>query len=190
METYSSFEKGTLADSNFGIEMLQFGSSYAIVQVGPHQNWCNIMSVVCWNTLNVMVRLLFGMYWCWWWADDTAWCWCRRKVLSAPSSKLLIGMSLEAYIWSTFLNFTEWLFVERCMSYHVPHQSQVNTQSSGLLPRTPSILENPLTFFTNTHHLSQCYHLSFSTKKDCIFPHITVVNIDVAPRLPVCHIIT
>jgi hypothetical protein len=76
------------------------------------------------------------------------------------------------------------------VSYHVPHKSQVNTQSSGLSPRTPSLLENPLTFFTNTRHLSQRYHLSFSTKKDCIFPHITVVNIDVAPRLPVHHIIT
>jgi hypothetical protein len=76
------------------------------------------------------------------------------------------------------------------MSYHVPHQSQVNTQSSGLSPRTPSLLENPLTFFTNTCHPSQRYHLSFSTKKDCVFSHNTVVNIDVAPRLPVCHIIT
>jgi hypothetical protein len=76
------------------------------------------------------------------------------------------------------------------MSYHVPHQSQVNTQSSGLPPRTPSLLENPLTFFTNTRHPSQRYHLSFSTKKDCIFPRNTVVNIDVAPRLPVRHIIT
>jgi hypothetical protein len=40
------------------------------------------------------------------------------------------------------------------LSYHVPHQSQLNTQSSGLSPRTPSLLENPLTFFTNTHHPS------------------------------------
>jgi hypothetical protein len=77
-----------------------------------------------------------------------------------------------------------------CLSYHVPHQSQVNTQSSGLPPRTPSLLENPLTFFTNTRHPSQRYHLSFSTNKDCIFPRNTIVNIDVAPRLPVCHIIT
>jgi hypothetical protein len=76
------------------------------------------------------------------------------------------------------------------VSYHVPHQSQQNTQSSGLSPRTLSLLENPLTFFTNTHHPSQCYHLSFSTKKDCIFSRNTVVNIDVAPRLPVRHIIT
>jgi hypothetical protein len=76
------------------------------------------------------------------------------------------------------------------LSYHVPHQSQLNTQSSRLSPRTPSLLENPLTFFTNTRHPSQRYHLSFSTKKDCIFSRNTVVNIDVAPRLPVCHIIT
>jgi hypothetical protein len=55
------------------------------------------------------------------------------------------------------------------VSYHVPHQSQLNTQSSGLPPRMPSLLENPLTFFTNTCHPSQRYHLSFSTKKDCIF---------------------
>jgi hypothetical protein len=76
------------------------------------------------------------------------------------------------------------------VSYHVPHQSQVNTQSSGLSPRTPSLLENPLTFFTNTRHPSQRYHLSFSTKRDCIFSRNIVVNIDVAPRLPVRHIIT
>jgi hypothetical protein len=78
----------------------------------------------------------------------------------------------------------------RDLSYHVPHQSQLNTQSSGLLPRTLSLLENPLTFFTNTSHLSQRYHLSFSTKKDCIFSRNTVLNIDVAPLLPVHHIIT
>jgi hypothetical protein len=54
----------------------------------------------------------------------------------------------------------------------------------------PSLFENPFTFFTNTRHPSQYYHLSISTKKDCIFPFNTVVNIDVAPRLPVCHIIT
>jgi hypothetical protein len=66
----------------------------------------------------------------------------------------------------------------------------VNTQSSGLSLCMPSLLENPLTFFTNTCHPSQRYHLSFSTKKDCIFSNNTVVNIDVAPHLPVCHIIT
>jgi hypothetical protein len=38
------------------------------------------------------------------------------------------------------------------MSYHVSHQSQLNTQSSRLSPHTPSLLENPLTFFTNTRH--------------------------------------
>jgi hypothetical protein len=76
------------------------------------------------------------------------------------------------------------------LSYHVPHQSQLNIQSSGLSPRTPSLLENLLTFFTNTCHPSQCYHLSFSTKKDCIFSCNTVVNIDVAPPLPVHHTIT
>jgi hypothetical protein len=63
----------------------------------------------------------------------------------------------------------------------VPHQRQVNNQSSRLLPCTPSLLENPLTFFTNTRHLLQWYHLSFSTKKDCIFSRNTVVNIEVAP---------
>jgi hypothetical protein len=78
----------------------------------------------------------------------------------------------------------------RDLLYHLPHQSQLNTQSSGLSLRTPSLLENPLTFFTNTRHPSQCYHLSFSTKKDCIFSRNTVVNIDVAPCLPVRHIIT
>jgi hypothetical protein len=57
----------------------------------------------------------------------------------------------------------------RQLSYHLPHQSQLNTHSSGLLPRMPSLLENPLTFFTNTRHPSQRYHLSFSTKKDYIF---------------------
>jgi hypothetical protein len=39
--------------------------------------------------------------------------------------------------------------------YHSPHQSQLNTQSSGLPLRTSSLLENPLTFFTNTSHPSQ-----------------------------------
>jgi hypothetical protein len=77
-----------------------------------------------------------------------------------------------------------------CLSYHLPHQSQLNTQSSGLPPRMPSLLENPLTFFNNTRHPSQRYHLSFSTKKDCIFSRNTVANIDVAPHLPVRHIIT
>jgi hypothetical protein len=77
-----------------------------------------------------------------------------------------------------------------CVSYHMPHQSQLNTQSSGLSPCTLSLLENPLAFFTNTCHPSQRYHLSFSTKKDCIFSRNTVLNIDVAPRLPVRHIIT
>jgi hypothetical protein len=76
------------------------------------------------------------------------------------------------------------------MSYHMPHQNQLNTQSSRLSLHTLSLLENPLTFFTNTRHPSQRCHLSFSTKKDCIFSCNTVVNIDVAPRLPVCHIIT
>jgi hypothetical protein len=80
--------------------------------------------------------------------------------------------------------------VTSVLSYHVPHQSQLNTQSSGLPPRTPSLLENPLSFFTNTRHPSQRYHLSLSTKKDCIFSRNTVVNIDVAPRLLVHHIIT
>jgi hypothetical protein len=73
--------------------------------------------------------------------------------------------------------------------YHVPHPSQLNTQSSGLSPHTPSLLENPLTFFTNTHHPSQRYHLSFSTKKDWIFSRNTVVNTDMAPCLPVRHIL-
>jgi hypothetical protein len=80
------------------------------------------------------------------------------------------------------------------LSYHVPHHIifllVIMIDTSGLSPRTPSLFENPFTFFTNTHHLLQCYHLSFSTKKDCIFPCNTVVNIDVAPRLPVRHIIT
>jgi hypothetical protein len=53
-----------------------------------------------------------------------------------------------------------------------------------------SLLENPLTFFTNTCRPLQHLHLSFSTKKDCIFSRNTVVNIDVAPHLLVCHIIT
>jgi hypothetical protein len=74
--------------------------------------------------------------------------------------------------------------------YHVPHQSQLNTQSSRLSPRTPSFLENPLTFFTKTRHPLQYYHLSFFTKEDCIFSCNTVVNIGMAPRLLVFHIIT
>jgi hypothetical protein len=40
----------------------------------------------------------------------------------------------------------------RNMSYHMPHQIQVNTQSSGLLPCMLSLFKNPLTFFTNTCH--------------------------------------
>jgi hypothetical protein len=34
----------------------------------------------------------------------------------------------------------------------VPHQSHLNTQSSGLSLGTPSLLGNPLTFFINTCH--------------------------------------
>jgi hypothetical protein len=124
-------------------------------------------------------------------------------ICNVPRTKLMshLGVSMTrqpAYdVWyfcwerMTIINgAARWRRHCTSMSYHVPHQSQVNTQSSGLPPRTPSLLENPLTFFTNTRHPSQCYHLSFSTKKDCIFPRNTIVNIDVAPRLPVRHIIT
>jgi hypothetical protein len=80
------------------------------------------------------------------------------------------------------------------LSYHVHHHIifllVITIHTSGLSPCTPSLFENPFTFFTNTRHPLQCSHLSFSTKKDCIFPRNTVVNIDVAPRLPVCHITT
>jgi hypothetical protein len=107
----------------------------------------------------------------------------HAKMMMVLHSALHLVSSLPCLYFSL-------LVVAWGVSYHVPHQSQVNTQSSGLPPRTPSLLENPLTFFTNTRHPSQCYHLSFSTKKDCIFPRNTVVNIDVAPRLPVRHIIT
>jgi hypothetical protein len=84
--------------------------------------------------------------------------------------------------------------------YHVPHHIifllVIMIHTSGLSPCSPTLLENPFTFFTNTHHPLQPlqplqrYHLSFSTKKDCIFPHNTVLNLDVAPCIPVCHIIT
>jgi hypothetical protein len=78
--------------------------------------------------------------------------------------------------------------------YHVPHHIifllVIMIDTSRLSPHKPSLWEYPFTFFTNTHHLLQCYHLSFSTKKDCIFPGITVVNIDMAPCLPVHQIIT
>jgi hypothetical protein len=76
------------------------------------------------------------------------------------------------------------------MTHHIIFVLAIMIDTSGLSPCTPSLLENPFTFFTNTCHLLQCYHLSFSTKKDFIFPRNTVVNIDVAPRLPVCHTIT
>jgi hypothetical protein len=72
----------------------------------------------------------------------------------------------------------------------IPCASPKLGEHSEFRVTTANLLENPLTFFTNTRHLLQCYHLSFSTKKDCIFSRNTVVNIDVAPRLPVCHIIT
>jgi hypothetical protein len=75
----------------------------------------------------------------------------------------------------------------------IPHASpnhHLNTLTSGLLPHMLSLLENPLTFSTNTRHPWQCHHLSISTKKDCIFLHNTVVSIDVAPHIPVHHIIT
>jgi hypothetical protein len=82
----------------------------------------------------------------------------------------------------------------RDLSYHVPHHIifllVIMIDTSGLSPCKPSLLENPFTFFTNTCHLLQCYYLSFSRKKDCIFPCNTVVNIDVAPHLLVHHIIT
>jgi hypothetical protein len=106
------------------------------------------------------------------------------------SLHLISRMPLACCCESVSLNVSFIAITFIFVSYHVPHQSQVNTQSSGLSPRTPSLLENPLTFFTNTRHPSQRYHLSFSTKKDCIFSRNTVVNIDVAPRLPVRHIIT
>ncbi len=78
--------------------------------------------------------------------------------------------------------------------YHMPHHIisllVIMIDTSGLSPHMLSLLENPFTFFTNTCHLLQHYHLSFSTKKDCTFPCNTVVNIDVTPCLLVCHIIT
>jgi hypothetical protein len=80
------------------------------------------------------------------------------------------------------------------VSYHVPHHIiillVITIHTSGLSLRTPSLFKNPFTFFTNIHHPLQHSHLSFSTKKDCIFSCNTVVNIDMAPCLPVCHIIT
>jgi hypothetical protein len=73
------------------------------------------------------------------------------------------------------------------LSYHVPHHIifllVIMIDTSGLSLHMLSLLENPFTFFTNTRHLLQCYQLSFSMKKDCIFPCNTVVNIDMAPHL-------
>jgi hypothetical protein len=46
------------------------------------------------------------------------------------------------------------------LSYHVPHHIifllVIMIHTSGLSPRTPSLLENPFTFFTNTCHTLQC----------------------------------
>jgi hypothetical protein len=59
------------------------------------------------------------------------------------------------------------------MLYHVPHHIifllVIMIHTSEVSPRTLTLLEYPFTFFTNTRHPLQCYHLSFSTKKDCIF---------------------
>jgi hypothetical protein len=64
--------------------------------------------------------------------------------------------------------------------YHVPHHIisllVIMIHTSRLSPCTLTLFENPCTFFTNTHHPLQCYHLSFSTKKDCIFPCNTVAT--------------
>jgi hypothetical protein len=69
----------------------------------------------------------------------------------------------------------------RDLLYHVPHHIifllVIMFYTSGLSMCMPSLLENPFTFFTNTHHPLQCYHLSFSTKNDCIFPCNAVVNL-------------
>jgi hypothetical protein len=69
-----------------------------------------------------------------------------------------------------------------------PHYFSFGNYDSHI--RVITALANPLEIpftFTNTHHPLQHYHLSFSTKKDCIFPCNTVLNLDVAPRLPVRH---
>jgi hypothetical protein len=74
------------------------------------------------------------------------------------------------------------------LSYHMPHLIifllVIIIHTSGLSLCTLTLLENPFTFFTNTHHPLQCYH------QDCIFPCNKVQCLDVAPDLPVCHIIT
>jgi hypothetical protein len=58
-----------------------------------------------------------------------------------------------------------------------------------VVPRASPMSGEHSEFRVTTAH-AEPYHLSFSTKKDCIFPRNTIVNIDVAPRLPVRHIIT
>jgi hypothetical protein len=86
------------------------------------------------------------------------------------------------------------------MSYHVPHHiifllvANYDSHIRVITVHVQPLIENPFTFLTNTCHPLQRSHLSFSTKKDCtswcIFSRNTVVNIDVALCLPVCHITT
>jgi hypothetical protein len=75
-----------------------------------------------------------------------------------------------------------------CLTHYFPFGNYDLATHPGYHRAHRASLENPFTFFTNTRHLLQRYHLSYSTKKDCIFPCNTAVNIEVPPRLPVRHI--
>jgi hypothetical protein len=79
-----------------------------------------------------------------------------------PGSDLRWLSSFDADIpsWRTVLAICAEL--EIGVSYHVPHQSQINTQSSGLPPRTPSILKK------STHFLHQ-YTSPFTTLPSVLF---------------------
>jgi hypothetical protein len=87
-----------------------------------------------------------------------------------------------------------WLNTGACVVPRAPHiifLLVIMLHTSGLSPYSPTLLENLFTFFTNTHHPLQCYHLSFLQSWTVYFhTSNTALNLDVAPRLPVCHIIT
>jgi hypothetical protein len=63
---------------------------------------------------------------------------------------------------SSYLTCNTTFCINATVSYHVPHQSQVHTQSSRLSPRTPSLLVNPL-------HFLQQYTSPFTTLPSVLF---------------------
>jgi hypothetical protein len=79
------------------------------------------------------------------------------------------------HLHKTF-NIRWWILFKPCqnhwwcdLSYLMPHfiifLLLIMIHTLMLSPHMPCLLENLFTFFTNTCHSLQCYHLSFSTKE-------------------------